>query len=77
MYWEREQEITLLWTVLEVFDSGTPDDRGAADGILCGLIDMGLVDMDHGPAAYMAWTTEWNGYGVTRDFVAEHYGDDD
>lgn len=71
MYWERDQEITLLWAVLENLHA--QDDRSNADGIICGLIEMDLVDMDRAPVAQQAWNDEWDGFDVTRDFVAKHY----
>lgn len=71
MYWERDQEITLLWIVLEALDSKV--DRGAADQIVSGLIEMGLADMDRAPVAQQKWNDEWNGYEVTRDFIARWY----
>lgn len=71
MYWERDQEITLLWTVLEALDA--QENRSNADMIIGGLIDMGLVDMDCAPAAQQAWNDKWEGFDVDRDFVAKHY----
>lgn len=71
MYWEADQEITLLWTVLEALDSKV--DRGTADMIVCGLIEMDLVNAHRAPVAQQAWNDEWNGREVTRDFVAKHY----
>lgn len=73
MYWEREQEVVLLWTVLEPLDPA--EDARKADMIICGLIDLGLVDMDRAPVAQQAWQDEWNGTDVTLDFVAENYTD--
>lgn len=71
MYWEREQEITLLWTVLEALDSKVDD--GKADEIICGLIEMELVDVDRAPVAQQAWQDEWDGRGVTRNFIEKWY----
>lgn len=71
MYWERDQEIMLLWTVLEALD---PDEeRSIADEIICGLIEMELVCCDRAPVAQQAWNDEWEGRGVTCDFVVKHY----
>lgn len=77
MYWEREQEITLLHLVLE---ANHPDNWSSADRNLCGLIEMGLVDMDKGPAAFQAWRDQdpdVADYEVSYEFVAKHYRDPD
>lgn len=71
MYWERDQEITLLHLVLENLDP--EDHRSTADEIICGLIEMDLVDMDRAPAAQQAWSDEWKGLGVSRGFLTNHY----
>lgn len=71
MYWERDQEITLLHLVLESLD---PEEHAStADEIVCGLIEMGLVDMDKAPMAQQAWQDEWEGLGVSRGFIVNHY----
>lgn len=71
MYWEREQEISLLQSILAAHAPG--DFAAAVDQIVGDLIEMGLVDMDRAPAAQQAWCDEWNGYDVTREFVEKHY----
>jgi len=72
MYWERDQEITLLWTVLEALDSN--EQTGEADEIICGLIDMGLVDCHRAPVAQQQWQDLWHdGRGVTRRFIERWY----
>lgn len=75
MYWERDQEITLLHIVLEACDSqcGT----GTADSIICGLIEMELVDCDRAPNAQDAWENAWDGTDVTRDLIEQWYCTDD
>ena len=71
MYWERDQEITLLHLVLEALDP--EEHRATADEIICGLIEMELVDCDRAPVAQQAWCDEWEGLGVSRGFVTNHY----
>jgi hypothetical protein len=71
MYWERDQEITLLHLVLEALDP--EEDRGSADMIVSGLIEMALVDADLAPVAQQAWQDEWEGFDVTHEFVSKHY----
>lgn len=75
MYWERDQEITLLNIVLEALDPA--EDRGTADTIICGLIDMGIVDCERAPNAHQMWCDVWDGRDVPRDFVAKWYMTDD
>lgn len=75
MYWERDQEVTLLHLVLEAFD---PNEIGATpDQIICGLIEMGLVDASLAPIALQAWQDAWDGFDVPYDFIAKHYNDDE
>lgn len=73
MYWEQDQEITLLWSILEPLDP--EEDAGIADEIVCSLIEMELVDMTKAPYAQQAWQDTTEGRGVTREFVAEFYKD--
>lgn len=75
MYWEREQEITLLWTVLEPLDPA--EDRGTADEIICGLIEMELVDAERAPNAQQMWCDVWDGRDVTQGFIERWYLTDD
>lgn len=71
MYWHSDQEITLLHLVLEALD---PEEHAAtADEIICGLIEMGLVDCDRAPQAQRSWQNEWDGLGVSRGFIVNHY----
>lgn len=74
MYWEREQEITLLHLVLEALDP--EEDRSAADRIVSGLIEMGLVDAERAPVAQQQWNDLWDGFDVTRDFIERWYKTD-
>lgn len=71
MYWHRDQEITLLHLVLEALDPA--ENRGHADMIVSGLIEMELVDAERAPRAQQAWQDEWEDFDVPRDFVAKHY----
>lgn len=71
MYWERDEEITLLWTVLEALDSKTQGHQ--ADMIVSSMIEMDVVNADRAPTALQAWQEEWDGYEVDRKFVAKHY----
>lgn len=75
MYWEQDQEITLLWSILEPLDSFV--DSGTADQIICSLIDMELVNCHKAPVAQQAWQDKWEGFDVSRDFIAKHYKDTD
>lgn len=75
MYWERDQEITLLWTVLEA--NHPEEDAHKVDQIVCGLIDIGIVDCDRAPWAQRAWQDKAEGYEVSRDFVAKYYVTED
>jgi hypothetical protein len=75
MYWERDQEITLLHLVLESLDP--EEDRGSADMIISGLIEMALVDMDRAPAVQQAWNDEWDGFDVPFEWVRERYINED
>ena len=71
MYWEREQEIGLLTSILAAH--APVENDSAVDPIICDLIEMGLVDMDRAPRAQQVWQDEWLGFDVTREFVAKHY----
>jgi hypothetical protein len=51
-YLVDEKEAELLAVVL---DAGDPHSWGPTDQILCDLIEMGLVNMDRGPAVFQAW----------------------
>lgn len=71
MYWERDQEITLLHLVLEPLH---PEQHaGIADEIICGLIEMELVCCERAPVAQQAWQDEWEGREVTRQFIERWY----
>lgn len=76
MYWERDQEITLLHLVLE---ANHPDeDSDKVDTIVCGLIEMGLVDADRAPWAQRAWQDAWvDGYEIPRTLVERYYVTED
>jgi len=75
MYWEQDQEIILMQIVLEALDPAW--DAAKADMIVSGLIEMELVDMEKAPVAQQAWQDEWDGFDVTREFIAKHYVDRD
>lgn len=76
MYWERDQEITLLHLILE---ANHPDeDAHKVDEIVGGLIEMGLVDADRAPWAQRVWQDAWaDGYGVPFDLVKRYYVTED
>jgi len=71
MYWEREQEALLLALVLE---SGTRDDWGPTDEILCGLIEMGLVDQDKGPKVFQLWKDGDDTFNAAKAYTELPHG---
>jgi hypothetical protein len=56
-YLNTTREAELLVTILMDIEPSEPSKAHGlvADRILCDLIEMGLADMDAGPAVYQAW----------------------
>jgi hypothetical protein len=77
-YLPTDQEANLLAAVFV----NLPDDQkghDAGDGILCDLIELGLVDADVGPVVYQHWVSlgETEDIDVLRaDLIKVYVGDD-